>query len=278
MPGVRGLMSWFTRRWRSLSMLILMRSWGTSVVGSALSAMAYAFGGPILFQYTNIIYLVGAAWLPLGLHAVDRWVRLGRRWGLVELAIVLSMQVLGGEPQAAYLLGVASIGYAAGLAWSRAKIERQKTLPAPDRGAAARICHAWLAIVALILWFAGTLVLARWLPKLRDPGNPSAPFRWMPWEPSVVMVAWAVVAIGFLRHWRLRVWRHPLGVMWLGLAGAAIVVGRTDRRPALAGHRVHPADRPLPREHGRGLRDQRPASAAVRTGLAQHSGHAISNE
>ena len=71
-----------------LSMLILMRSWGTSGIGSALSAMAYAFGGPILFQYSNIIYLIGAAWLPLGLHAVDRWARLGRRWGLVELALV----------------------------------------------------------------------------------------------------------------------------------------------------------------------------------------------
>jgi hypothetical protein len=62
-----------------LSMLVLMRSWGTSWIGSALSAMAYAFGGPVLFQYSNIIYLIGAAWLPLGLHAVDRWVRLGWR-------------------------------------------------------------------------------------------------------------------------------------------------------------------------------------------------------
>ncbi len=114
--------------------------------------MAYAFGGPILFQYSNIIYLIGAAWLPLGVHAVDRWVRLGRRWGLAELAIVLSMQILGGEPQAAYLLGVASIGYAAGLAWSRAR-SRKKTLPAPDR---TRSTRGWspglLAIIALVLW------------------------------------------------------------------------------------------------------------------------------
>src|SRR5271155_4463244 len=33
-----------------LSMLVLMRSWGTSAIGSALGAMAYAFGGPVLFQ------------------------------------------------------------------------------------------------------------------------------------------------------------------------------------------------------------------------------------
>src|SRR5205823_9638046 len=102
-----------------VAMLVLMRSWQTSWIGSALSGLAYAFGAPILFQYCNIIYLVGVAWLPLGFHAVDRWVRLGRRWGLIELAVVLAMQTLGGDPQAAYLVGLSAIGYAAGLAWSR---------------------------------------------------------------------------------------------------------------------------------------------------------------
>jgi hypothetical protein len=205
-----------------LSMLILMRSWGTSAIGSTLSAMAYAFGGPILFQYSNIIYLIGAAWLPLGLHAVDRWARLGRRWGLVELAIVLSMQVLGGEPQAAYLLGVASVGYAAGLAWNRARSRKTDLTDSRSR----RLLHglsAPLAIVALILWCIGSLVLARWLPKLREPGNPPPPFRWMPWVPWGVMLAWGLLAAGLLCRWRRRVWRQPLGVMWLGLAGAAIL-------------------------------------------------------
>ena len=104
-----------------VTMLILMRSWQTSWVGSVLSGLSYAFGTPILFQYSNVIYLVGAAWLPLGFHAVDRWVRLGRRWGLFELAIVLAMQTLGGDPQSAYILGWAAGGYAAGIAWSRSR-------------------------------------------------------------------------------------------------------------------------------------------------------------
>ena len=104
-----------------VAMLVLLRSWGISWSGSGLGALSYTFGAPILFQYCNVIYLVGAAWLPLGMHAVDRWVRLGRRWGLWELAGVLAMQVLGGDPQAAYLLGLAGAGYALGLAWSRAR-------------------------------------------------------------------------------------------------------------------------------------------------------------
>ncbi len=79
-----------------IAMLVLLRSWEISWTGSGLGALSYAFGGPILFQYCNVIFLVGAAWLPLGMHAVDRWVRRGRLWGLWELAAVLTMQVLGG--------------------------------------------------------------------------------------------------------------------------------------------------------------------------------------
>ncbi len=98
------------------AMLALMRSWGVSRTGATLAAMSYAFGGPVLSDYFNIIYLVGAAWLPLGFLAVDRWVRLGRRRGLVELALVLSMQVLGGDPETAYLTVVCGLGYALFLA------------------------------------------------------------------------------------------------------------------------------------------------------------------
>ncbi len=94
------------------AMMALMRSWRVSRAGAALAAMSYAFGGPVLSSYFNVIYLVGAAWLPLGFRGVDRWVRLGRRAGLVELALVLAMQVLGGDPEAAYLTVVCGFGYA----------------------------------------------------------------------------------------------------------------------------------------------------------------------
>ena len=108
----------------------------------ASAALSYTFGAPILFQYCNIIYLVGAAWLPLGLRAVDRWVRLGRRWAILELAIVLGMQVLGGDPQLAFLLGVAGLGYALALDWSR------KCAAAKWR-ASARRPTGWLVAGAL---------------------------------------------------------------------------------------------------------------------------------
>ena len=205
-----------------LNMLILMRSWGTSWFGSALSALSYAFGAPVLFQYCNVIFLIGAAWLPLGLHAVDQWVRLGRRWGVLELAIVLSMQTLGGDPQGAYLLGLAGIGYALGLSWSRTRANNERP-PGKKTSLSRKILSVAAMAIAVVVWCAVTLELAQWLPKLREPGSPPPPLRWMIWMPFFVTVVWGLVAVGFLVYWRRRAWRLPLGTMGLGLGGSAIL-------------------------------------------------------
>src|SRR5271157_336923 len=109
------------------AMLVLGRGWKMSWEGSVLAALTYAFGAPILFQYCNIIYLVGAAWLPLGFLTVDRWVREGSRPALLGLAVVLAMQVLGGDPQSAYLLGLCATAYTVGLAWARARTRKTVT-------------------------------------------------------------------------------------------------------------------------------------------------------
>jgi hypothetical protein len=109
------------------TMVVLMRSWRVGATGAILAGLGYAFGGPVLSDYFNIIYLVGAAWVPLGFHAADRWLRLGRRWALVELALVLAMQVLGGDPEAAYLTMLCAFGYAVGL------VRPRSGMPSPAR-------------------------------------------------------------------------------------------------------------------------------------------------
>lgn len=91
-------------------LLALARSLGISTTGAAIGALSYAFGAPVLFQYCNVIYLVGAAWLPWGLRAVDRLLR--GRSGPTGLVVVLTMQLLGGDPQAAYLTIAAGACYA----------------------------------------------------------------------------------------------------------------------------------------------------------------------
>jgi hypothetical protein len=205
-----------------LSMLVLMRHWGTSWFGSALSALGYAFGAPIMFQYCNIIYLIGAAWLPLGIRAVDRWVRQGRRWAMLELAIVLAMQTLGGDPQAAYLLGLISIGYSLGLAWTRAKSGNLQGPAAVHQN--LRRPWVWVPVGACSLagWFVLTVALAQWLPKMRESGGPpTPPFWWMLWAPAAVNAFSGVLGLVFLVVWWRRGWRFPLGFMALGLASAA---------------------------------------------------------
>src|SRR5262249_36736678 len=52
-----------------VTMRALLRHWSISATGTTIGAMAYAFGGPVLFQYCNVVFLVGAAWMPLGLRS-----------------------------------------------------------------------------------------------------------------------------------------------------------------------------------------------------------------
>ncbi len=83
----------------------LARHWGASAEAAAVAAMSYAFSGSVLFQYTNVVYLVGAAWLPLAMVAADRALQ-GRAAWSIALGAVLAMMVLGGDPQAAYHAGL----------------------------------------------------------------------------------------------------------------------------------------------------------------------------
>jgi hypothetical protein len=82
----------------------LFRAWGNSSAAAILGATAYAFGGPVVLLYANVIYLVGAAWVPFGLWAIQRWRHTESRRSLAAFALVVAMMLLGGDPQAAYLL------------------------------------------------------------------------------------------------------------------------------------------------------------------------------
>src|SRR4051794_13615583 len=160
-----------------LGVVALARSLGVSGVGAGLAGLSYAFGAPVLFQYSNVIFLVGAAWVPWGLRAIDRLVRLRRRSGVPELAVVLALQVLGGDPEAAYLTVVCGVGYAVLLAlrgWRR---------------------PAWLGAGSLALvgvWVAATLGLA--YGRRQVPG-------WLGWTWVPAVLAWGAAGGWVVWRW-----------------------------------------------------------------------------
>jgi hypothetical protein len=203
-----------------LAMLALARGWKLSWAGSTLAALTYGFGVPILFQYCNIIYLVGAAWLPLGFLAVDRWVREGSRPAVLGLALVLALQVLGGDPQSAYLLGLCGAGYAVGLSWALQRNRRRVT--AQDGRVGQRPTLRILAsLLGVALWITVTLALAEAFPRYRPSVKPVPGLPWMPYVPRAVVLGWIMAGGIMLLRWGKAWWRRPLCARLLGLAGAA---------------------------------------------------------
>lgn len=85
------------------------RRWGLDRPAATLASVAYAFGGPVLFLYSNIVFLVGAAWLPLGIRFAFETIELRSYGAATRLGIVMAMCVLGGDPQTAYHLLLAAL-------------------------------------------------------------------------------------------------------------------------------------------------------------------------
>ncbi len=84
----------------------LARDGGRSVEAAGLAAVSYAFCGSVMFQHCNVVFLCGAAWLPLALLTDVRMIQGCRPvWG-IALGVILSMMTLAGDPQMAYMAGL----------------------------------------------------------------------------------------------------------------------------------------------------------------------------
>jgi hypothetical protein len=90
----------------------LARHWGASALAAGVAALSYAFGGSVLFQYCNVIFLVGAAWLPWAVQLADRMLRQRNSGAAVGLGVVLALMIAGGDPQMAYNTGLLAALYA----------------------------------------------------------------------------------------------------------------------------------------------------------------------
>ena len=102
----------------------LARGWKAGARAAGVCAISYAFSGSVLMQYTNVIFLVGAAWLPFGVLTAERMLhRRSPRWAVL-LGTVLALMTLGGDPQMAYNLGLLAAFYAVWLWWDRRRVRR----------------------------------------------------------------------------------------------------------------------------------------------------------
>ena len=94
----------------------LTRRLRISRAGAALAGLSYSFSGPILFQYSNVVFLVGAAWLPfLALFSFDFFASptlAGKLKSALKLSVAQALAILGGEPQIVYLSTIAFFAFA----------------------------------------------------------------------------------------------------------------------------------------------------------------------
>ena len=180
--------------------LRLGRSFGSGWTGCFLGGIAYAFGAPILCLYNNVIFLVGAAWIPWALAAIDRLLRRKTRYAAAELGIVLALQVLGGDPQAAFLTAACGAVYAVVLAY------RPVLIP-------SSWSNRTMTFVAICTYVAVVLALA---------AAGIAP-RTTSVTGKVVAAVWLAVAISLIRRWYTRPGEARLRPLLARLGGGCLL-------------------------------------------------------
>lgn len=81
----------------------LARLWRCSHPAAIIAGMAYGCGGGVIFQYCNVVFLVGAAWLPFAIGAGERLLTQRNFFWGVFAGMCLALMTLGGDAQAAYI-------------------------------------------------------------------------------------------------------------------------------------------------------------------------------
>ena len=125
------------------------RRLGADEIGATLGALCYVASGAVLIQACNIIFLVGAAWLPWALAAAHDMLTTRRFRSAINLAIILALMTLGGDPQMTYHAGILATLYAWGLwRWERRHALAQ---PATTQGPHRLLLLASAATIAFAL-------------------------------------------------------------------------------------------------------------------------------
>ncbi|MDO5581441.1 MAG: hypothetical protein Q4G69_09900 [Planctomycetia bacterium] len=144
-------------------MVRLLRYWKISPLGAGIGALSWTFGGNLFFQYSNLVFLIGAAWFPWGIQAGLALIEKKSFARFVELALILALMILGGEPQSAYLIGLFLIFWVIFFDPSLHSRQKDPDLPAnPPSPVRMRIRNLSLLAGAALL--AGLLAAVQMIP------------------------------------------------------------------------------------------------------------------
>ncbi len=111
--------------------------------GAALAAFSFAFGGSVLFQVTNVIFLVSAAWLPFALCCVWKMVKTGKLKWSVAGGVCCALMILGGDPQMVYHVGLIALATTVG-EFVRRRRRHLKAKQTSDSGLGNRRPYRWI--------------------------------------------------------------------------------------------------------------------------------------
>ncbi len=143
-----------------VSIHVLIAAWGAywfarklraNQAGATLAAISYAFGGSVLFQTVNVIYLVSASWLPLALCCVWQMYRNNHFRNAILAGCYCALMILGGDPQMTYLVGLIAVALLVGLFLRHGRrylrSKNKSVLPGPFRWAAGAMVTLTTMIV-----------------------------------------------------------------------------------------------------------------------------------
>ncbi len=85
---------------------VLVRSLGKSWAAALAGSLAFAYGGFLMSAGVQVVVLSSAAWITWLLWSARQGLRTGRIVFAAGLGIFWALQVLGGEPEIAYLTGI----------------------------------------------------------------------------------------------------------------------------------------------------------------------------
>ena len=140
------------------------RLWHLSAPAAALAATSYALSGPVLFQIHNVVFLVGAAWLPWALYCCDQLLTTCHARWTIGLGGTVACMVLGGDPQTAYHAAIISLLYL----WVIHRSQPAGAPPVPIDRSPRGLLHARPTLLMLAATIAMLLSAVQILPAMRQ--------------------------------------------------------------------------------------------------------------